>query len=267
MKTRREVIAGLAAVAATPSLARPAYNASAVRFDGLSLLRRNGLIGQPSGKYLASAWIRPRWIEGETGRVRACLFQASGNDQGTTAGSTVYFEPTTPNLFLYAKQDDLNGTLWYRPDFVMPSLVWHHWLVHVDVTVNPPIKQFYLNDVPISFLVSFQDGTHPYQTLDLLQNTFYMPDWMVAGRVDPPKQDMADVWIGYGQSLDLSIAANRRKFRSADGRPVSLGRQGRAPTGKRPTIFFSGGADEFASNRGTGGSFSLVGSLSTVGGP
>jgi hypothetical protein len=75
---------------------------------------------------------------------------------------------------------------------------------------------------------------------------------------------MADVWIGAGQSLDLSILANRRRFISFDKKPVDLGQQGKTPTGMRPTIFFSGDADRFPDNRGTGGDFTLVGTLSNA---
>lgn len=269
--SRRSVVSGLAAsVLARPVLAAPRMQAvQAVHFDGLSLLKRTGLIGSPSGKYLASAWIRPYWIEGDTGRTRACLFQANGIDSGAIAGSTVYYDSGAPNynLFLYARQDDENGTLWYKPNFLMPSGQWHHWLVNVDATQQPMVKQFYLNDVPVSFNVSFQDGAASLATLDLFRNTFYMPDWKVAGRTMPPKQDMAEVWIGSGQSLDLSIVANRRRFITFDKRPVHLGNQGRGPTRRRPTIYFSGDAQAFPINRGTGGAFELVGSLSNVGEP
>jgi hypothetical protein len=139
---------------------------------------------------------------------------------------------------------------------------WHHWRISVDTTQNPMVKQFYLNDIPVIFATSFQDGAPSLPALDLFENIFYMPDWLVTGRTNPPIQDMADVWLGAGQSLDLSIVANRRKFITFDRKPVDLGRQGKTPTGMRPTIFFSGDVDQFPDNRGTGGAFTLVGSLS-----
>lgn len=267
--SRRRLLQGLAGAAvlsSAPAFARPAYTAKAVHFNGLSLLKRSGLIGNRCGKYLASVWIKPYWVEGDTGRTRACLFQANGIDSGAIAGSTVYYDSGAPsyNLFLYARQDDENGTLWYKPNFLMPPGQWHHWLVNVDTTQYPMVKQFYLNDVPVIFATSFQDGASWLPSMDLFENIFYMPDWMVSGRTNPPIQDMADVWLGAGQSLDLSIVANRRKFITFDKKPVELGRQGKTPTGIRPTIFFSGDVEQFPDNRGTGGPFTLVGSLSNA---
>lgn len=267
--SRRSILQGVVgagALYATPAFARP-YRPRAVHFNGMSLMKRTGLLGAPSGKFLASVWIKPYWVEGETGRTRACFFQANGIDSGAIAGSTVYYDSGAPNynFFLYARQDDFNGTLWYKPNFSMPAGRWHHWLVNVDAT--RAIKQFYLNDEPVSLGTSFQDGDAFMQTLDLFQNTFYMPDWLVVGRTLPPIQDMADVWIGAGQALDLSITANRRKFITADKKPVSLGPQGKAPNGIRPTIYFTGDVAEFQVNRGTGGPFQLIGTLSNAAGP
>ena len=276
--SRRRLLQGLAGAAvlspasiltqpaySAPVLGRRAYKAKAVHFNGLTLLRRTGLIGKPSAKYLASVWIKPYWEENQTGRVRACFFQANGTDAGTGNGSTVFYDEGFPNsLFLYARESNDNEFLWYRPDFQMPAGAWHHWLVNVDTTQNPIVKQFYLNDVPVIFATSFQNGVPPFTALDILQQTFYIPDWLVIGRTKPPIQDMADFWLGVGQSLDLSIVANRRKFISFDKKPVELGQQGKMPTGTRPTIFFSGDVEQFPDNRGTGGPFTMLGSLSNA---
>ena len=77
--------------------------------------------------------------------------------------------------------------------------------------------------------------------------------------------ELADVWIGVGQFLDLTVQANREKFIDANGKAADLGVDGSGPTGVAPAIFFHRDTDapasDFASNRGTGGAFSLTGSL------
>lgn len=76
--------------------------------------------------------------------------------------------------------------------------------------------------------------------------------------------DMADLWIGYDQYLDLSNPANIAKFISG-GKPVYLGANGELPTGVSPSIFFSGNATQFGQpNLGTGGAFTLTGPLTNA---
>jgi hypothetical protein len=69
--------------------------------------------------------------------------------------------------------------------------------------------------------------------------------------------DYADFWLGFGQWLDITVPANLAKFIDSDGKPVDLGTDGSTPTGTKPTLFFSGGGAEFATNKGTGGPFTL----------
>lgn len=79
---------------------------------------------------------------------------------------------------------------------------------------------------------------------------------------------MADPWIAPGQSLltdgDIFLATIR-KFIDADGKPVYLGANGELPTGIPPAIFFSGLAASFPTNLGTGGAFTLTGTLTDAG--
>ena len=73
--------------------------------------------------------------------------------------------------------------------------------------------------------------------------------------------DIADVYIAPGQFIDFSVEANRRKFISADGKPVDLGSNCSTPTGTAPAVCFSGNASSFGTNKGTGGAFTLTGTL------
>jgi hypothetical protein len=69
------------------------------------------------------------------------------------------------------------------------------------------------------------------------------------------------VWVAPGVFIDFSVAANRRKFSDASGKPVNLGSHGEIPTGTSPFYFFSGDHTSFPTNQGTGDTFSLTGTL------
>lgn len=74
--------------------------------------------------------------------------------------------------------------------------------------------------------------------------------------------NMADVWFSPTPSFfDLTLTENRRKFISAAGAPVYLGGGGDIPIAGANAVFFSriGDADSFATNRGSGGPFQLIG--------
>lgn len=78
---------------------------------------------------------------------------------------------------------------------------------------------------------------------------------------------IADLYFAPGQFLDLTIVANRRKFISASGKPVHLGTTGALPTGSAPLVYQHLDDGEtvanFATNRGTGGNFTITGTLDT----
>jgi hypothetical protein len=78
---------------------------------------------------------------------------------------------------------------------------------------------------------------------------------------------MAEVYFAPGQYLDFSLVYNRRKFISASGKPVHLGTTGALPTGTAPIVYQhlddSEAVANFATNRGTGGNFSITGTLDT----
>ena len=61
--------------------------------------------------------------------------------------------------------------------------------------------------------------------------------------------------------LDLSTVSNLNKFIDTNGSRVSLGSTGATPTGTQPIIYLSGDSTQFEDNFGSGGAFTVVGSL------
>ena len=79
--------------------------------------------------------------------------------------------------------------------------------------------------------------------------------------------DMAELYVNLEEYLDLSNPANVEKFRNPEnGKPRFLGLDGSVPTGTAPIIYLkvstAGVASSFATNLGTGGDFSIFGTLS-----
>lgn len=79
---------------------------------------------------------------------------------------------------------------------------------------------------------------------------------------------LAELYFAPGQYIDFSIEANRRKLRSVDGKPVNILQNGAYPTLIAPAIYLHLDDGEavanFATNRGTGGNFTITGTLDTA---
>ena len=76
---------------------------------------------------------------------------------------------------------------------------------------------------------------------------------------------IAELYFAPGQYLDFSVTNNRRRFITSSLKPVYLGKDGAGPTGTAPLVYLhldpSEALTNFATNRGTGGDFSITGTL------
>jgi hypothetical protein len=135
---------------------------------------------------------------------------------------------------------------------------WHHVLMAWDVANS--VEQIYVDDASdVSVLSSINE------TLD-----YTLSDWAIGGYADGTfliDGCLAEFYFAPGQYLDISLVHNRRKFRSAAGKPVHLGTTGALPTGTAPLIYLhlddAEAVANFATNRGTGGNFTIAGTLQT----
>lgn len=77
--------------------------------------------------------------------------------------------------------------------------------------------------------------------------------------------DISRIWLNDGQAIDWSLESNRRKVISANGKPVDFGYNGSFLTGSQPKIYLEQRAGEspedFAVNKGSGGDFTITGTL------
>lgn len=139
---------------------------------------------------------------------------------------------------------------------------WHHILMAWDVGISR--FDAYADDSKLAF-VNSGGVTLVNTTLTYTQST-----WQVGhgttGAALAFRGDIAELYFNTNEYLDPTYVTNRRKFVTNTGRPVNLGAAGATPTGTAPAIYLkladgatSGGA--FAINNGTGGNFTVVGSL------
>lgn len=153
--------------------------------------------------------------------------------------------------------------LWLQTTPAVTDQNWHHFMYSFDLSdpmgTSCTRCHFYLDDVDTTPAIA----TYTDDVIDFADVNVYVG----SDTTDYFNGDIADFWFDTGTYIDLSNVANRRKFISASGSPVDLGSNGEKVTGSAPDIFLSGDATGFATNKGTGGGFTLNGTLADIAGP
>jgi len=141
----------------------------------------------------------------------------------------------------------------------------NHWLFSVDTNQSQgnKIMLMYINDTLVAPTTNSDLG--PASTTSLFNgNRFIFGD--IDGYAYGPTMDVADVWIAPGVKLhdgtNTIPEATRRQFISETGRPVD---PVNFPAGGSILFSSNGTPSSFATNQLGGGSFSLVGSLTSAG--
>ncbi len=88
--------------------------------------------------------------------------------------------------------------------------------------------------------------------------------WDFSSAANPLAADISEFYFGAGQWLDLTTSSNVQRFRSTAGAPVSLGANGSTPTGTQPNIYLANPYNTFQTNLGTGGDFTVTGTLTSA---
>jgi hypothetical protein len=231
--------------------AAASYMASAVNFDGANdyLLRGADLTGNADSKTgLLSLWIK-----------------MTGSDSAnqvvfTTANNRIRLRRLATNLFYVSAQNSAGTTILEMNTANAYTIAsgWSHILASWDLAATT--GQLYLNDA------SDKAGSDPTPTNDTIDytDTNYAIGASSAGSAKTDA-DYADMYLWLGTYLDLSVTANRRLFIDVDGRPV--GRSAAYATLGTPIVALHSGLAAWHTNKGTGGGFSLTGSLTAADGP
>jgi hypothetical protein len=200
------------------------YSANAVRFDGSAdyLLRGAGLSGASDSKVgVLSFWFQ---FQGGDGSEQMILHGAATTLQ-------IHKQPTA---------DD----------------TWHHLLASWNCAT--PVAYLYVDDADDLWTAGPNHAIADEE-----------PDWAhtdfavgsTTGAGDKLDCEIADLYVNIATSLDLSSAANRRKFIDAEDLPVDLLDDGSGPTGSAPIIYLSGATATWHTNKGGGGGFTESGAL------
>ena len=224
-------------------------------FDAGMLSRTSALSGVSNSRTgILSCWFQPRQ------NTASITFLRGAGDQSLSfkrspGGDGFSF----PILILYNSSGTQIGNIF--SDTHTPSNVgWYHLLVSWDLTNS--YAHFYQNDAESldsgSLVLTDEDPVYTSSaTWEVGQSAASYGDWQ-----------QAELYFAPGQYLDFSKVSNRRKFINESGKPVHLGSDGSLPTGTAPAIYqhLDDGetAANYATNAGTGGNFSVDGTLATA---
>ena len=121
-----------------------------------------------------------------------------------------------------------------------------------DTAAAAAAQHVYINGVSDKNVFSVVDGVLDYTLADWA--VYEMPD-------QNQKLDgcLAEIYFQIGEWMDFSLVSNRRKFISANGKPVYLGTDGRIPTGNIPMVYLhladGEAVNNFMTNRTGKGNF------------
>jgi hypothetical protein len=156
-----------------------------------------------------------------------------------------------------------NGRANYQAtnDNLLTTGVWHHVALSFDLAVAGA------RHMMIDGVEDVDYFTHGDAALDVAAGDGCSIGAPVGGAENWRYQgDIADVFIA-SQYIDLSVAANLQKFRSAAGKPVNLGGDGSEPLGVVPEICLKGPASAWGTNIGSGVDFTRHGTFTDASSP
>lgn len=223
----------------------------AADFDGTNdfMARGADLTGNAdSKKGLVSIWYRP-----DAGNnIDLLIYNTSGF-------GVVWYDGGADKFFFAFYNSAATPLLQMGTASTYAALSWYHVLASWDLAASA--THLYINDVSDKSV-----STGPVNdTIDYTRTNYFIGG--TTGPTDCADGQIAEVYFAPGQYLDLSLVANRRRFISGSGKPVHLGTNGSLPTGTAPLVYQHIDDGEavanFATNRGTGGDFTITGTLST----
>ena len=240
----------MSANALLASYGNPLIKVESADFDGTNdyMLRGGSLTGAADGKTgIVSFWYR---VDGGDGVARILI----SNTDNATRINHIGVDNT---IQITAGNAALTQIMGIKTSAKLASSTWLHILASWDLSTTT--TNLYVNDVSDKTIITATVN-------DTIKYT--EANWSIGALVGGTSKlngCIADFYYAPNQYLDFSIADNRRKFISADGKPVNLGTDGSLPTGTAPIIYFhldpAEAPADFATNRGTGGNFSITGAL------
>lgn len=226
-------------------------------FDGSNdyMLRGAALTGVVDGKKgILSFWIR---LDGGDDSLQF-VFGAKA-----AVGNPVAVARDSSNVFGVSGNNSASVSILNirTASTYVSSGTWRHILASWDLG-TAGARHLYVNDVSDLSVTTFTNDTIDYAQAS--------PDWSVgatAAAASKLNGCIAELYFNTVDYFDLSVTSNRRKFISDTLKPVYLGATGELPTNAAPAVYLHLDDGEavanFATNRGTGGDFTITGTLDT----
>lgn len=228
------------------------YEADGVVFDGVNdYLQSTSALSTAadSQEFIFSAWLRFNSTAGD-GVSQRVLHSTVG---------TFQVNRSSANNISLGVTSSTGGTVWGNAISTGTYTSTSGW-IHVLATMDAANSSAQLLVNGLSDLIAA--STVLNRTAD-----FTLGHWSVGANVDASEKayaDMFDVYLNISTDLGGAAAA-LSKFRDGSGKPVDLGSSGELPTGTAPIMFLhvdnGSSANDFATNFGSGSSFTVVGTL------
>lgn len=224
---------------------------NAAEFDGSNDYVSRG--SNLSGVSDSSQGILSMWIEADTNNNDEYLFS-----MGSSSSEQMQFYFSSGNIFI---QFDGSGSRYRWLTGGISTGTVYHLLFSWDMDPGgSKVFNSYINDASSGSNTLDFGGAFSldYTSNPVAVGTYYVSLGNSVYRYDGK---IGAFYFAPGQYLDFSTESNRRKFVNADGTPVNLGADGSTPTGSQPAVFLNNKYDSFESNLGSGGDFTVTGSL------
>jgi hypothetical protein len=229
-----------------------AYTAQGVRFDGSTnyLQKLSGLTGAADGKVgMCSFWFKMKG--GDAG------FHVFLEGDGATQGLSIYRWNDDKIRIIGKNAAETEILLMTSTTSYVNGMDWKHVMASWDLATGR--AQLYVNGAD-------DRAGSPTVTDDTIDYT--QGSWDIGARNGGASlylnAEVADFYVNFATSLDLSSSTNRDKF-YLGGDPVDLGADGSTPTGTAPIIYQHGTVSGWETNDGSGGGFTLGGTLAAAG--
>jgi hypothetical protein len=229
-------------------IAAAAFTAVAVNFDGTNdwLTRTAPLTALLDGKTgTVSLWFNKlggdatimQFMQTTTPRFKVSFFSTNALEVvGNNAAGTIILHLRTSTTYLAGSG-------------------WRHLLASWDL--NATTGLLYINDAAPALGTNIRTN----DTIDYTNLDFAVGAQVAGGQKF--NGDLSEVFFHSG-FIDISVEANRRLFRSAAGKPVSLGANGSTPLGTQPSLYLGNPLATWHVNLGSGGPLSVTGGALTA---